>query len=940
MGILDIHGGDIAVSGGKYAAGIGGCEDKSSGEIRIWGGNILATGGENGAGIGGGYGGSGTLTNIYGGEIIANGGESAAGIGGGRKNGAGGDSEDINIYGGVVEAYGGESTSFGSRCAGAGIGGGAEGKQIGPIRIYGGKVKAIGCNYSAGIGGGNESGGGTIQIYDGEIEAYGGQFGAGIGGGLRGNAGIILIYNGRVVAVAQHRSGYSICSGGAGIGGGSDGSGGYIHIHGGHVFAQAEDGAGIGGGRKGGSGNVMIEDGTVVAMSIVGGAGIGTGANEGQCGEIIINGGKVVAYGGDEDYKDIITPTGSEYNTQNYMLKILAQTARKAPYFQFLKDVITEAIVQILEICLPKPDDFGGAGIGGGLKCNGGTVQINGGTVLAHSGHTGSPAIGHGYLGTSNGTLTIYDKAMVIAGTEVGDAAIQLSDNRVSSCLNSNHQYARIESCGHMNSDSYTDHGDGTYTAGDCPYCAYTGTEILPHTFFREGEWYDPSCWKSGHVPDEGNSVFLNDNCIINEYEMVVSDVITCTFADTIFIFDKGELFHRNEGVPVMVEKNIMGYNDGGGWYFIASPLADAYAATEENGLSAGNYDLYYYDEATHYWINHKQGEYNTDPGFKLNNGIGYLYANAAPTTRLEFSGTLRPGEESVTFSDLSHQASSLNGFNLVGNPFVYTMYANQPYYIAFGENLRLVEDYWATGIGPCEGILVKATAENNYSVTLSKTRPQHTNNGRLQIIVAQQSAHRDASTFSDNAIVSFNQGSQLEKFSFGKYDALLYIPEGMKNCAIAYSEGNGEMPVNFKPFKSGKYTLTVDCEGVEMDYLHLIDNMTGADVDLLQTPSYTFGTSTSDYESRFRLVFAAHRGEGTTTNSEPFAYYANGAIHLIESQCIAAHSCLQIIDTSGRIVMQEDVVNSVPTNGLSAGLYLLRLVGGKEVRTQKVVIN
>jgi hypothetical protein len=52
----------------------------------------------------------------------------------------------------------------------------------------------------------------------------------------------------------------------------------------------------------------------------------------------------------------------------------------------------------------------------------------------------------------------------------------------------------------------------------------------------------------------------------------------------------------------------------------------------------------------------------------------------------------------------------------------------------------------------------------------------------------------------------------------------------------------------------------------VSFSYLHLIDNMTGADVDLLpllrgqgglnQPATYTFTAKTTDYESRFKLVF------------------------------------------------------------------------------------
>ena len=40
-----------------------------------------------------------------------------------------------------------------------------------------------------------------------------------------------------------------------------------------------------------------------------------------------------------------------------------------------------------------------------------------------------------------------------------------------------------------------------------------------------------------------------------------------------------------------------------------------------------------------------------------------------------------------------------------------------------------------------------------------------------------------------DNAIVSFNENSQLEKFVFFEDNAKLYIPQGEKDYAIVSSE-------------------------------------------------------------------------------------------------------------------------------------------------------
>ena len=79
----------------------------------------------------------------------------------------------------------------------------------------------------------------------------------------------------------------------------------------------------------------------------------------------------------------------------------------------------------------------------------------------------------------------------------------------------------------------------------------------------------------------------------------------------------------------------------------------------------------------------------------------------------------------------------------------------------------------------------------------------------------------------------------------------------------MVYAEDHGEMPLNFKTEENGTYTLSFNAEGVNFAYLHLIDNLTGEDVDLLAGAStgsatYTFEAKTTDSESRFKLVFTA----------------------------------------------------------------------------------
>ena len=64
-------------------------------------------------------------------------------------------------------------------------------------------------------------------------------------------------------------------------------------------------------------------------------------------------------------------------------------------------------------------------------------------------------------------------------------------------------------------------------------------------------------------------------------------------------------------------------------------------------------------------------------------------------------------------------------------------------------------------------------------------------------------------------------------------------------------------MPICFKAEKEGDYILRFYIEGISFNYLHLIDNLTGDDVDLLVSPYYSFSAKTSDAASRFKLVFA-----------------------------------------------------------------------------------
>ena len=358
--------------------------------------------------------------------------------------------------------------------------------------------------------------------------------------------------------------------------------------------------------------------------------------------------------------------------------------------------------------------------------------------------------------------------------------------------------------------------------------------------------------------------------------------------------------------------------------------------------LLTNNYDLYLFDQnETLEWRNYKQ---NT---FTLDHKSGYLYANSANTT-LTFAGTLAATTDATPLAYYAN--ASLAGFNLVGNPFACNTTVNKDYYIIDGNTVALAGNNHV--VAPCEAVMVQANG-NNQSVTFSKaqTRGSAASNS-FDIVLTQDRADLD------RARVRLSGDETLEKFSLnGDNGSKIYIPQDSKDYAVARAEGLNELPLNFKATKNGTYTLSFELGNAEMEYLHLIDNMTGTDVDLLasviarneaiQEPaSYTFDARTTDYPSRFRLMFAS-TGSATdtaSTDETTFAYLSNGEL------IVNGEGTLQVIDILGRQHYAKELSTDncqlptancqLTTANFLPGVYVLRLISGDEVKTQKIVIE
>ena len=416
---------------------------------------------------------------------------------------------------------------------------------------------------------------------------------------------------------------------------------------------------------------------------------------------------------------------------------------------------------------------------------------------------------------------------------------------------------------------------------------------------------------------------------------------ITSTDPNNLIIEDGGQLIVNNSDVMATFKKSIeatpTAKTTEGGWYSIASPVNNVAISSVTNLVDNADhslrYNLYRYYEPSSVWqayntINH--ADFTT-----LANGQGYLYRNNG--MELSFSGEVNHGDVVVNLTNRATN-TELKGFNLIGNPFGHNIYKGSGAAI---DNANLSEGFyyltyngaWQAGDGakaitPKMGVLVQVTGEA-FELTISDNNSQPNTryaNDNLQFIVSNNE-------YQDVAYAKFSKGYGLNKISHRNSEVpMLYIPQNGERYAIAMMSDNTEMfALNFKAATMGRYTLSYKAEG-EFSYLHVIDRLTGDDVDMLLEGEYSFTASPKDNESRF-IVRLAYKPDYSNEGNEMFVYQNGDEI------LVSGEGELQVFDATGRLVRNMSINGAKSLNISTQGMYIFRLVGN-EVKTQKIVVR
>ena len=508
-----------------------------------------------------------------------------------------------------------------------------------------------------------------------------------------------------------------------------------------------------------------------------------------------------------------------------------------------------------------------------------------------------------------------------------------------------------------------------TYTFGTTSsneLVVFTGANIN-----NPNKWYDPLNWNTGTVPSKTDRVLIVGDLVISSGEKIEIEYITNLKSPlydrqgSITIKGSGQLVYNQYALEnVKIEKEIAGYGEttnSKGWYLISSPVAGPISNERYQSLTNNDssYDLYLYDEKTHYWLNYKNGNFTN-----LSLGHGYLYANRNNVT-ITSVGIPNTNDVNFILSAACPNTSDepvlhdidMKGFNLIGNPFTFNIgkgtnqaisntYLESGYYTLSTTDGTWVPAQDSRPIGVGEGVLVETKNETTdktiltisktpFGTTASNTRGASEDVESLSIKVAN-------ADYEDIAYVNFNNEKRgLRKIAHMNEDAqMVYVPANGVNYAIANMNTDvKEIPVSFEASTMGKYTISIDASKCNFEEIYLRDNFTGETVDIIYE-DYAFVATSSDKAERFTLLITNNNAnEDSDIINQNFAYIHNGEIIISD---VEGSGNVYVYDIMGRPVLTRHANGNVniPTSSLTGGIYIISLIDDNGIKTQKIAIN
>lgn len=483
---------------------------------------------------------------------------------------------------------------------------------------------------------------------------------------------------------------------------------------------------------------------------------------------------------------------------------------------------------------------------------------------------------------------------------------------------------------------NWLDHNGNTMTV--MPELQYQFVNINGFSYIPEGVFAETRRLSI----ENGKQLQINNGATLTITEIIENDD-----PERLVINDGGQMFHNNDNVAATFKKHIINpknwgaANDHSGWQFISCPIL-----TDNNTSGAlvsdflplnGDYDLYKWDGsnfvngANLQWVNYKS-QTAFENYFKV--GVGYL-ATYESQENASFKGMLNHGS-SNTFAVTYNSDNEWINFTLLGNPFPYNIdwndfsginiYKNG--YAKVNKSTGVIEYILGGTIDSGEGFMVYATDENPSLVyDRDNGSKSATCNDFIDVIVSNTDGY-------DKAIACFDgesNGGFVKLTNINSDVSNVYFAKDNKKYGIcSFDRETKEIPLYFKPVKMGNHKLSIKPSG-DIDYAHLIDRQTGADIDMLIDDSYSFIAMTDDLPNRFIIRLS---NDSQEPDNNCFAYQSGNKLYINETGTV------QIVDIAGRIIIHETLSGKpIDISSLRNAPYIIRLVNENGIKTQKIIV-
>jgi len=509
------------------------------------------------------------------------------------------------------------------------------------------------------------------------------------------------------------------------------------------------------------------------------------------------------------------------------------------------------------------------------------------------------------------------------------------------------------------------------------------------HFVVESGEWEVSANWLGGIMPGPDDIAYIDSSCYISTNNVVVKKLIVGHEAVFIIMPLGGGIVVTgnisNYGILSVSTYSWSGGKDGAlisatlsgtGLYslrryfypsrysLISSPVPNATASIFSHlydGMILLNAYLLPYNEATNAY-----GDFIVNPATSLPVGQGFLakIESSGPTC-VDFDGMFNNGPIGPLNLSLTGSPSDTTGWNLIGNPYPSpidwnaangwtknnvgsTIYIwNNSQYASWNGSAGV--NGGSRYITVAQGFFVQAIASgasismDNRVRTVTPTLFLKESKNEIHYITLSVSGNNYSDehkiAIKDNASATFdNQFDAYKRYGIPEAPQL-YTYKGTAKTSINSVDSLSKLlgkDIYLEVGKDTVYTLSYTYDSTLINLPRILDKQTQNIIN--PNTQYTFTETPQDNKDRFVFITSVASGinNGNNKLSEVLLYEINNILNVFTDENLIS---VNLYSLQGTLVLQGNS-KTTDLNTLSKGIYMVRVITDKQMKTKKILIK